>query len=35
MKKEYKTIELEIIFLSNEDIVTTSITDDPFGDWEK
>ena len=34
MKKEYLNIELEIIFLANEDIVTTSVDNDPFNDWE-
>ena len=37
MKKKYQEIELEVIFLAQEDVVTASYedaVDDPFGDWE-
>lgn len=37
MKKDYELIELEVIFLAQEDVVTASYedaVDDPFGDWE-
>ena len=34
MKTKYFNIEIEIIFLENEDIVTASVVDDPFKVWE-